>query len=89
MRFRSKPRLLLREGYEVYAVDPDVRAVESVRALARMLAPALPASNFRVEAVEQMSFDDAARMSSSATPSSISRATTRTSRPCCADHGAY
>ncbi len=50
---------LLREGYEVYAVDPDPQAVESVRALAKRLAPALPESNFRVEAVEQMSFDDA------------------------------
>ncbi len=49
----------LREGYEVYAVDPDLRAVESVRALARTLAPALPGSNFSVEAVEQMSFADA------------------------------
>src|SRR6478609_5168602 len=50
---------LLREGYEVYGVDSDAQAVENVRALARELAPALPASNFRVEAVEQISFDDA------------------------------
>jgi tellurite methyltransferase len=50
---------LLREGYEVYAADADAHAVDCVRSLARMLAPALPASNFRVEAVEQMSFDDA------------------------------
>ena len=49
----------LREGYEVYAADSDQQAVESVRSLARALAPSLPASNFRVEAVEQMSFDDA------------------------------
>ncbi|MGH9477009.1 MAG: class I SAM-dependent methyltransferase [Terriglobales bacterium] len=48
----------LREGYEVYAVDPDVQAVESVRALAREFAPALPASNFSVEALERMSFPD-------------------------------
>ena len=50
---------LLREGYEVYAADADPEALESVRLLARMLAPALPASNFRREAVEQMSFEDA------------------------------
>ena len=50
---------LLREGYEVYAVDSDSRAVDSVRSLARMCAPGLPASNFRIEAVEDMSFDDA------------------------------
>ncbi len=49
----------LREGYEVYAADADAQAVESVRTLARRLAPALPASNFRVESVEHLSFDDA------------------------------
>src|SRR5579862_4328261 len=49
----------LREGYEVYGADSDVQAVQNIRSLARMLAPALPASNFRVEAVEHMSFDDA------------------------------
>ena len=50
---------LLREGYEVYAADSDAQAVDSVRCLARTFAPALPASNFRVEAVQEMSFDDA------------------------------
>jgi len=50
---------LLREGYEVYAADSDADAVECVRSLARKFAPALPDSNFRVEAVEHMSFDDA------------------------------
>src|SRR6185369_18063493 len=50
---------LLREGYEVYAVDPDAQAVESVRSLARMFAPALPHANFRLESVESMSFEDA------------------------------
>src|SRR2546430_6063375 len=49
---------LLRDGYAVYAVDSDPRAVAGVRSLARMLAPALPESNFRIEAVEHMSFDD-------------------------------
>jgi tellurite methyltransferase len=49
----------MREGYEVYAIDPDVQAVESVRALARSFAPALPESNFSVGAVENLSFDDA------------------------------
>lgn len=50
---------LLREGYEVLAVDADAHAVEGVRTLGRMLAPSLPASNFRAEPVEEMSFDDA------------------------------
>ena len=49
----------LREGYDVYAVDSDPRAVESIRALARVFAPALPQSNFLLETVERMSFDDA------------------------------
>ncbi len=49
----------LREGYEVYAADSDATSVESVRSLARKLAPSLPESNFRVEPVEHMSFEDA------------------------------
>jgi SAM-dependent methyltransferase len=49
----------LREGYEVHGADADAAAVESVRMLARRFAPALPASNFRLEPVEQMSFEDA------------------------------
>ncbi len=50
---------LLREGYEVFGVDQDPRAIEAVRQMSRSLAPALPADNFRVEAVEAMSFRDA------------------------------
>src|SRR5579862_1776907 len=49
----------LREGYEIYAADSDPQSVDHVRSLARKFAPALPASNFRVESVEHMSFDDA------------------------------
>ncbi|MDZ7639789.1 MAG: class I SAM-dependent methyltransferase [Bryobacterales bacterium] len=49
----------LREGYDVRGADIDAESVEQVRTLARKLAPALPAQNFRVEPVEQMSFDDA------------------------------
>jgi tellurite methyltransferase len=43
---------LLREGYEVFGVDQDPGAVETVRQLSA-------AENFRVEAVEAMSFPDA------------------------------
>jgi ubiquinone/menaquinone biosynthesis C-methylase UbiE len=50
---------LLREGYEVFAADADGGQVERVRRMAQTLAPSLAASNFRVEPVEQMSFDDA------------------------------
>ncbi|HVA94456.1 MAG TPA: class I SAM-dependent methyltransferase [Candidatus Dormibacteraeota bacterium] len=49
----------LREGYEVYAADSDAQCVEGVRAFAHKVAPALPASNFRVEPVEHMTFEDA------------------------------
>ncbi len=45
----------LREGYEVFAADADARSVAVVRAM----AATLPAANFRVEPVEQMTFDDA------------------------------
>jgi tellurite methyltransferase len=47
---------LLREGYEVYAVDADPRAVEGVRRLAAKLAAALAPDNFRLEPIEEMSF---------------------------------
>src|SRR5580692_3941914 len=50
---------LLREGYEISGVDADPRAIAEVRTLAATLAPQLPADNFRVESVEQMSFPDA------------------------------
>lgn len=50
---------LLREGYEVFGVDADPQAVESVRRLAASVAPGLPAENFRVESIEAMSFPDA------------------------------
>jgi ubiquinone/menaquinone biosynthesis C-methylase UbiE len=49
----------LREGYDVCAADSDPASVEIVRSLASTLAPALPPSNFRVEPVEAMSFEDA------------------------------
>ena len=50
---------LLREGYEVFAADADADEVDGVRRMAQALNPLLPATNFRVEAVEAMSFDDA------------------------------
>ena len=49
---------LLREGYEVFGVDADPRAVEMTRRMAAALAPGLPAENFRVESVEATSFAD-------------------------------
>jgi tellurite methyltransferase len=49
---------LLQSGFEVCATDGDAQAVDAVRRLAAQLAPHLPAENFRVEPVEQMSFPD-------------------------------
>ena len=49
---------LLQSGFDVFATDGDVHAVDSVRQLAAQLAPGLPAQNFRVEPVERMTFGD-------------------------------
>jgi tellurite methyltransferase len=48
----------LREGFDVCAVDLSAEAVAHVRSLAHVLAPRLPAENFRREPVERMSFED-------------------------------
>lgn len=42
----------VKEGYEVFGVDSDPEAIDAVR----RLGESLPALNFRVESVEQMSF---------------------------------
>ena len=49
---------LLREGYEVFGVDASAEAVQHVRSVAATLAPGLDAGNFRVEAIEAMSFPE-------------------------------
>jgi 2-polyprenyl-3-methyl-5-hydroxy-6-metoxy-1,4-benzoquinol methylase len=49
---------LLRTGYEVFGVDIDAAAITAVRQLAAQLAPRLPAANFRLESIEQTSFDE-------------------------------
>ena len=49
---------LLQSGVDVYAIDGDLHAIESVRRLAARLAPHLPSDNFRAEPVERMSFPD-------------------------------
>src|ERR1700704_118170 len=49
----------LQQGYDVFAVDADPKAIEYTRRLAASLAPALPAGNFRLEAIEEMAFTDA------------------------------
>ena len=49
---------LLQSGFDVYAIDGDLHAIESVRRLAAQLAPHLPSDNFRAEPVERLSFPD-------------------------------
>jgi SAM-dependent methyltransferase len=49
---------LLRTGHDVRAVDADPSAIAAVRSMAGILAPQLPAENFRVEPVERTSFAD-------------------------------
>jgi len=50
----------LRNGYEVFGVDQSEEAISQTRRLAAVLAPHLPADNFRVEPVERMSFAESA-----------------------------
>ena len=47
----------LRAGFDVCAVDESPDAVSRVRSLAATLAPHLPATNFRVEPVDALSFE--------------------------------
>ena len=49
----------LRQGYDVFAVDRDSGSLRDMRCLAATLAPDLPAENFRLEAIESMSFPNA------------------------------
>ncbi len=51
---------LLRQGNDVLALDPDADAVAAARRLFSSLAPRLPASNLRQEAVESSTFPDEA-----------------------------
>ncbi len=48
-----------RSGYDVCGVDERSSYIAQVRQLATTLAPQLPLDNFRTEAVEQMSFENA------------------------------
>jgi SAM-dependent methyltransferase len=49
---------LLRTGYEVFGIDSDPGAVQSVQHLAATLAPHIPEDNFRAETIEHHSFPD-------------------------------
>lgn len=49
----------LRTGFNIHVVDQSADAIAQMRSLAAKLAPRLQPDNFRLEAVERMSFDDA------------------------------
>lgn len=48
----------LRNGYEVYAVDPNTEAVDVVKALAKSVNPDISPDNFKVATAEHLPFDD-------------------------------
>jgi tellurite methyltransferase len=50
---------LLRSGFEVYGVDADPAAIQSLQRLASRLAPHLPSDNFRVGSIEEATFPEA------------------------------
>ena len=50
---------LLREGYDVYGVDRDEKAIHFLRERAAALAPTLPTANFQVATLENLPYDDA------------------------------
>lgn len=48
----------LRNGYEVFGIDPNANAIEAVKALSAELAPANPLTNFSIAAAEDLPFED-------------------------------
>ena len=50
---------LLRQGYEVFALDADPKGVEHVGHRVASLGAGLPAENFQVGLIEQMPFPEA------------------------------
>jgi len=49
---------LMREGFDVYGLDPNPAAIDGLRAWAAHLAPHLPSDHFRTEPLERSSFRD-------------------------------
>lgn len=50
----------LRNGYNVFGIDPDAQGVKAVRNLSAKLAPANPLENFIMCSAEDMTFEDSA-----------------------------
>ena len=49
----------LKNGYEVYGIDPNAEAIEAVKALAKDIAPNNPPTNFKIAKTEDLPFDNA------------------------------
>lgn len=49
----------LRNGFDVFGIDPNPQVVKVVTELAASLAPDIPSTNFRVAAAEELPFEDA------------------------------
>jgi tellurite methyltransferase len=48
----------LKNGYQVYAIDPNAEAIETVRSLAKNIAPETSQTNFKVAKAEDLPFDN-------------------------------
>jgi tellurite methyltransferase len=48
----------LRNGHDVYGIDPNPNAVEAVKALAESVVPDYPVQNFKVAPAEDIPFED-------------------------------
>jgi len=49
----------LRNGFDVYGIDPNQQVVKVITELAASLAPNIPSSNFSVASAEELPFEDA------------------------------
>src|SRR3954470_22577371 len=50
---------LLREGYDIFALDSDAESIQHVRSVSASLATGLSKENFQVGVIERMPFPDA------------------------------
>ena len=48
----------LRNGFEVYGIDPDAEAIQAVKELSALLSPANSLSHFRIATAEKFPFKD-------------------------------
>jgi SAM-dependent methyltransferase len=48
----------LKNGYEVYGIDPNAEAIEAVKALAKDTSPKNPPTNFKVAKIEDLPFNN-------------------------------